>query len=131
MYIPIITFPQSVARSVLKNFVRDIIAFDEKPRSNRAKIECIDWYCELLSLLIEEEQLNAVAGQLSIILETTDDKHLRKALKDSVKQIINNYKRDLERWNKELDELLAPKTTGNEQYVPRNDKVYYWWKKNK
>ena len=85
MYIPIITFPQSVARSVLKNFVRDIIAFDEKPRSNRAKIECIDWYCELLSLLIEEEQLNAVAGQLSIILETTDDKHLRKALKDSVK----------------------------------------------
>ena len=50
---------------------------------------------------------------------------------DIVKQIINNYKRDLERWNKELDELLAPKTTGNEQYVPRNDKVYYWWKKNK
>ena len=50
---------------------------------------------------------------------------------DIVKQIINNYKRDLERWNKELDELLAPKTTGNEQYVSRNDKVYYWWKKNK
>lgn len=48
-----------------------------------------------------------------------------------VKQIINNYKRDLERWNKELDELLAPKTTGNEQYVSRDDKVYYWWKKNK
>lgn len=84
MYIPIITLPQSVARSVLKNFVRDIIAFDEKPRSNRAKIECIDWYCELLSLLIEEEQLNAVAGELSIILDTTDNKHLRKVLKDNL-----------------------------------------------
>lgn len=84
MYIPIITFPQSVARSVLKNFVRDIIAFDEKPRSNRAKIECIDWYCELLSSLIEEEKLNAVAGELSIILDTTDNKHLRKVLKDNL-----------------------------------------------
>lgn len=85
MYIPIITFPQSVAKSVLKSFARDIIAFDEKPSSIRVKIECIDWYCELLSLLIEEEQLNAVAGELSIILETTDNRHLRKALKDSVK----------------------------------------------
>ena len=85
MYIPIITFPQSVARSVLKSFARDIVAFDEKPRSIRAKVECIDWYCELLSLLIQEEQLNAVAGELSIILETTDNRHLRKALKDSVK----------------------------------------------
>lgn len=50
---------------------------------------------------------------------------------DIVKQIINNYKRDLERWNKELDELLAPKTTGNEPYVPRNGKIYPWWIKNK
>lgn len=107
MYIPIITFPQSVARSVLKNFVRDIIAFDEKPRSNRAKIECIDWYCELLSLLIEEEQLNAVAGQLSIILETTDDKHLRKALEDSVirataaRQVLYKKQCALKRKNRE------------------------------
>lgn len=50
---------------------------------------------------------------------------------DIVKQIINNYKRDLERWNKELDELLAPKTTGNEPYVPRNGKICPWWIKNK
>lgn len=54
MYIPIITFPQSVARSVLKNFVRDIIAFDEKPRSNRAKIECIDWYYPKCIYSLEE-----------------------------------------------------------------------------
>lgn len=85
MYIPIITFPQSVARSVLKSFARDVIASNEKPHSVRTKIECIDWYCELLSSLIEEERLNAVAGELSIILETTDNRHLRKALKDSVK----------------------------------------------
>lgn len=84
MYIPIITFPQSVARSVLKWFARDIITFDEKPHSIRIKKERIDWYCELLSSIIEEERLNAVAEELSIILDTTDDKHLRKALKDSV-----------------------------------------------
>ena len=29
MYIPIITFPQSAARFVLKWFARDIITFDE------------------------------------------------------------------------------------------------------
>ena len=85
MDIPIITFPQSAARSILKSFARDIVAFNEKPYSIRAKIERIDWYCELLSSLIEEEKLNAVAGELSIILETTDNRHLRKALKDSVK----------------------------------------------
>ena len=84
MCIPIVTFPQSVARSVLKSFARDVIAFNKKPHSIRTKIEYIDWYCELLSLLIQEGQLNATAGELSIILETTDDKHLRKALKDSV-----------------------------------------------
>lgn len=82
MYIPII---QSAARSVLKSFARDIIALEEKPHSVDIKTEYIDWYCELLSLLIEEEQLNAVAGELSIILETTDNRPLRKALKDSVK----------------------------------------------
>ena len=84
MYIPIITFPQSVARYVLKSFARDIIASNEKPCSIHAKIERIDWYCELLSSLIEEEKLNAVAGELSIILETTGNRHLRKALKDSL-----------------------------------------------
>lgn len=84
MYIPIITFSQSAARFVLQSFARDIIALNEKPHSVCIKIEDIDWYCELLSSLIEEEQLNAVAGQLSIILETTDNKHLRKVLKDNL-----------------------------------------------
>lgn len=83
MYIPIITFSQSTVKSVLKSFARDIIALNEKPHSIHAKD--IDWYCELLSSLIEEEKLKAVAGELSIILETTDNKHLRKALEDSVK----------------------------------------------
>lgn len=85
MYIPETIFTQSVARSLLKRFVKDIIAFDEKPRSARAKLECVDWYCELLYFLIQEERLKAVALELSIILdENTDDKHLRKALEDSM-----------------------------------------------
>lgn len=87
MYIPIITFPQSAAKFVLQSFARDIIALNEKPHSVRAKIEYIDWYCELLSSLIEEEKLNAIAGELSIILDTTDDKHLRKVLKDNLTRI--------------------------------------------
>lgn len=82
MYIPIITFSQSTVKSVLKSFARDIIALNEKPHSIHAKD--IDWYCELLSSLIEEEKLNAVAGELSIILDTTDNKHLRKVLKDNL-----------------------------------------------
>jgi hypothetical protein len=68
---------------------------------------------------------------LYLVRKLNNKEHKVEHEDDIVKQIINNYKRDLERWNKELDELLAPKTTGNEQYVPRNDKVYYWWKKNK
>lgn len=47
---------------------------------------------------------------------------------DIVKQIIDNYKRDLERYNKRLDELLTPETTGNEQYAPRKDKRWFWRK---
>lgn len=47
---------------------------------------------------------------------------------DIVKQVINNYKRDLERYNKELDELLTPETTGNEQYLPPKNKRWRWWK---
>ena len=107
MYIPIITFPQSAARSVLKWFARDIITFDEKPHSVRTKEEHIDWYCELLSSLIEEEKLNAIAGELSIILDTTDNRRLRKALKDSVKynaaarKALYEKQRALKRKNKE------------------------------
>ena len=47
---------------------------------------------------------------------------------DIIKQIIDNYKRDLEKYDKELDELLTPETTGNEQYVPPKDKRWRWWK---
>lgn len=107
MYIPITTFPQSAARSVLKWFARDIITFDEKPHSVRTKEEYIDWYCELLSSLIEEEKLNAIAGELSIILDTTDNKHLRKALEDSVirataaRQVLYKKQCALKRKNRE------------------------------
>lgn len=107
MYIPIITFPQSAARSVLKWFARDIIASHEKPHSIRTKEEHIDWYCELLSSFSEEEKLNAIAGELSIILDTTDNKHLRKALEDSVirataaRQVLYKKQCALKRKNRE------------------------------
>lgn len=47
---------------------------------------------------------------------------------DIIKQIINNYKRDLERYDKKLDELLTPETTGSEQYMPPKDKRWFWGK---
>lgn len=47
---------------------------------------------------------------------------------DVIGYIINNYKQDLQRYNKELDELLTPETTGSEQYVPPKDKRWRWWK---
>ena len=45
-----------------------------------------------------------------------------------INQIIYSYKQSLENYNKELDDLLAPETTGNEQYVPPKDKRWRWWK---
>lgn len=45
-----------------------------------------------------------------------------------INQIIYNYKQSLENYNKELDELLTPETTGSEQYVPPKRKIYPWWK---
>lgn len=45
-----------------------------------------------------------------------------------INQIIHNYRQSLERYNKELDELLAPETTGNQQYIPPKDKRWRWWK---
>ena len=45
-----------------------------------------------------------------------------------INQIVYNYRQSLERYNKELDELLTPETTGNEQYVPPKDKRWRWWK---
>lgn len=47
---------------------------------------------------------------------------------DVIGYIINSYRQDLQRYNKELDDLLAPDTTGNEQYVPPKRKIYPWWK---
>lgn len=84
MYIPIDEIPQSVTNCVLNHFVGDVIDFDEKPRSDRAKIEYKDWCYELLTLLLEEKRSDAVAVELAIILDTTDDKQLRKALEDSL-----------------------------------------------
>ena len=45
-----------------------------------------------------------------------------------INQIIYNYKQSLENYNKELDELLTPETTGSEQYVPPENKRWRWWK---
>lgn len=84
MYIPMDRAPQSVLNNVLNHFVGDVIAFDEKPRSARAKIEYRDWCYELLTLLIQQEKSDAIVEGLAIILETTDDKHLRKALEDNL-----------------------------------------------
>lgn len=43
-----------------------------------------------------------------------------------INQIIYSYKQSLENYNKELDELLTPETTGSEQYVPPKDKRWFW-----
>lgn len=45
-----------------------------------------------------------------------------------INQIVYNYQQNLERYNKELDKLLTPETTGSEQYVPPKDKRWRWWK---
>lgn len=45
-----------------------------------------------------------------------------------INQIIYSYKQSLKRYNKELDELLTPDTTGKEQYVPPKDKRWFWGK---
>lgn len=39
-----------------------------------------------------------------------------------INQIVYNYKQSLENYNKVLDDLLAPDTIGNEQYVLPKDK---------
>lgn len=45
-----------------------------------------------------------------------------------INQIVYSYQQSLEKYNKELDELLASETTGNEQYVPPKDKRWFWGK---
>ena len=45
-----------------------------------------------------------------------------------INQIIYGYRQHLEKYNKDLDELLAPETTESEQYVPPKDKRWFWGK---
>lgn len=45
-----------------------------------------------------------------------------------INQIVYNYKQSLENYNKVLDYLLAPETTGNEQHVPSKDNRWSWRK---
>lgn len=47
-----------------------------------------------------------------------------------INQIIHNYRQSLERYNKQLDELLAPNTIENKQHVLPEGKIYPWWKKS-
>lgn len=44
---------------------------------------------------------------------------------DIVKQIVKDHERNLEKWSKELDELLASKVDKS------RGKIYKWWKKAK
>lgn len=109
MYIPMDRVPQSVLNNVLNHFVGDVIAFDEKPCSDRAKIEYRDWCYELLTLLIQQEKSDAIVEGLAIILEATDDKHLRKALEDNLmrataaRQFFYEKQRAL-KWNRKNEE---------------------------
>lgn len=76
------------------------------------------------------ERLRGSAGYDILIRFNTSNKEPKvvEYEGDIVEQIIDNYKRYLERYNKELDELLTPETTGNKQYVPPKDKRWRWWK---
>lgn len=76
------------------------------------------------------ERLRGSAGYDILIRFNTSNKEPQvvEYEGDIVEQIIDNYKRYLEKYNKELDELLAPETTGSEQYVPPERKIYPWWK---
>lgn len=76
------------------------------------------------------EGLGGAAGYDILIRFNTSNKEPKvvKYGDDIVGQIIDNYKRYLEKYDKELDELLTPETTGNEQYVPPKDKRWFWWK---
>lgn len=78
------------------------------------------------------ERLRGSAGYDILIRFNTSNKEPKvvEYEGDIVEQIIDNYKRYLERYNKELDELLTPETTGSEQYVPPKRKIYPWWKKS-
>lgn len=63
-----------------------------------------------------------------LIVYKTDDRESEVVENgyEIINQIIHSYRQNLEEYNKELDKLLAPDTTGNEQYVPRKGKIYPW-----
>lgn len=78
------------------------------------------------------ERLRGSAGYDILIRFNTSNKEPKvvEYEGDIVEQIIDNYKRYLEKYNKELDELLSPETTGSEQYMPPKRKIYPWWKES-
>lgn len=78
------------------------------------------------------ERLRGSAGYDILIKDNTGSREpeVVKHQGDVIGYIINSYRQDLQRYNKELDELLAPDTTGNEQCVPPKRKIYPWWKKS-
>ena len=78
------------------------------------------------------ERLKRKDDYAVLIVYKTDDRESEVVENgyEIINQIIHSYRQNLEEYNKELDELLAPDTTGNEQYVPRKGKIYPWWKKS-
>lgn len=121
-----------------------IVVYDPKPNkplrkdvemNNRKRdrienlVRSIDHVKERISYW---ERLRGSAGYDILIRFDTSNKEPKVVEygDDIVGQIINNYKRDLERYDKKLDELLTPETTGSEQYVPPKRKRYPWWKKS-
>lgn len=65
-----------------------------------------------------------------IIRHKADDTELEVIENGSeiIEKIIYGYRQHLEKYNKELDELLTPETTENQQYIPPKDKRWRWWK---
>ena len=89
---------------------------------------------EILKKLIdyEEERLlywsNFVMCGEYIVFRVATSDGKRKAIKyeyDLVKPIIDDHIRNIEKWRKELDEVLASKVDTSRR------KIYKWWKKNK
>lgn len=56
------------------------------------------------------------------VFDYTDNMDKNKWL---VKPIIDDHIRNIEKWRKELDEVLASKVDTSRR------KIYKWWKKNK
>lgn len=70
------------------------------------------------------ERLKRNDDYVIVIEHKTNDRppEIIKNWYEIINQIVYSYQQSLKKYNKELDELLAPETTGNEQYVPPKDK---------